>query len=765
MKEVAAEESEAMTSLKSASERQKNISKKLKRLNDGLSDKNTRIPSYESRKILINDPGRLKRHSRKILELEKEIARTASIKDKQRIKNSFKNYKRATDNFNENIPNQKVLNESSEKKLEALENLSEAHEQLAEALNKMNRDIEKSPTFENKKLKQQSASASAQLEKNLEDQKNLKEFLKSEIDQEKLKQKLKKELLAEQQKSVEDMKQSIDDLESFLEKSSKNELFSEDLLDKMEQIQELLKETLPDSLIDIMKKKMEGEQVNPEDVQQSLENLMNNKESFEQNIDRALHQLKKLKEFMKMESWKKELQEVAGLQESLKDEIENLKPGSSEKSRDKLQNKQESIKNSMKNITDEMNNSSALQSKAKEELSRENQKKLREKMDAVKSSLKKSDVGEKSPASRSAEQAEDQIKGMVQALNDMMSGMNSSSASIDPYKIQILVYESIKLAALQQLIVQSEKKRRIYGWDSEPVTLYSNSLQVARWLYQNLQKLSVELPIVSPYLLTQSRMLVASLESASTERNRVQAGKALGYNQNITRELLKLLKFLKNMPQGSGSGQGGSGQNAQENSGEQGKGLSESLKGLSGKQLALNQTTSQLLKSMLKNRNLRRGQLSGGKDRGKDRGKEGEGSPQELANRQGGLSESLESMAESAGNEGGAATKLRKLAEEARALEKRMRKGGITSDLTKNQEKFKARLLETSRALEERGFGSRREGKYSEKTFSDNGVYSGIKKEEWLLLLENEKKRVRKLQINAEERDILSIFFESLLTK
>jgi len=365
-------------------------------------------------------------------------------------------------------------------------------------------------------------------------------------------------------------------------------------------------------------------------------------------------------------------------------------------------------------------------------------------MEKVKSSLNKSEVGKKSPGANAAEQAQNQIDGMVQALSDIMSSMNSNAATIDPYRIQTLVYESINLGSLQQLISQSEKRRNINGWESDPVTLYSNSLQVARWLYQNLQKLSSEFPFVSSYLLTQARMLVATLEKASTERNQAQAGLALGHTQNVTRELLKLLKLVKNMPKGSGSGQGGQGEDSENNNMSNnfnGKTLSESLKGISGKQLALNQTTNDLLRSMLQSRKFRQGKGTTGNVPVKGSGQ----SSQELANRQGMLSESLESLAESAGNEGGAATKLRKLAEEARSLEKKMRRGSITSDLTDSQNRFKSRLLETSKALEERGFGSRREGKYSDKILFDNMIHNRVKKEKWLLLLEKEKRRVKKI--------------------
>jgi len=117
MKEVAAEETEAITSLKSASERQKNISKKLKRLKDGLNDQVARIPSYETRKIMINYPGRLKRKVRKMIEnIEKNLLPVILAKDNRNIKKSLKNLKKAAADLNKNIPHQKVLHETSEEK-------------------------------------------------------------------------------------------------------------------------------------------------------------------------------------------------------------------------------------------------------------------------------------------------------------------------------------------------------------------------------------------------------------------------------------------------------------------------------------------------------------------------------------------------------------------------------------------------------------------------------------------------------------------------
>jgi hypothetical protein len=138
---------------------------------------------------------------------------------------------------------------------------------------------------------------------------------------------------------------------------------------------------------------------------------------------------------------------------------------------------------------------------------------------------------------------------------------------------------------------------------------------------------------------------------------------------------------------------------------------------------------------------------------------------QALANRQGEVGEVLENMAESAGETGGAAEKLRRLAQEARGIEKELRKGRISSELERQQEKFKSRMLETSRSLRERGYGRRREGRQINAKYKLNEPNSAFNKSLWIFLLKTEKKYLNEMDLSNSQRRILDVYYETLLTK
>ena len=138
-----------------------------------------------------------------------------------------------------------------------------------------------------------------------------------------------------------------------------------------------------------------------------------------------------------------------------------------------------------------------------------------------------------------------------------------------------------------------------------------------------------------------------------------------------------------------------------------------------------------------------------------------------MANKQGEMGESLESLAEGLGEEGGTAQKIRSLADEARRLEEELRSGRMSpEELKRRQERFQSRLLEASNAMQERG---QSESRQAEANRGDAAPVAGPSKaaeEARLLRLLREARRDAKgLRLSEGQRKYLDEYYESLLTR
>jgi hypothetical protein len=757
--ETRKKEALAMSGLRSASKRQKNVADQLKRLSQHAPKQILKLSSNELKRILITEPDLLRKKCSQTLEnLQKKMEqadKTALSNDLLKKRGSFN---KALQKLRKSIPSMDALNLPPEEQIKALDRLHNHQLEAKEKLSSLHSSLQnKEKHFGNEKHSLEHIQRD--MEKNLQAQEDLKDYLQSKIQSQKTDEAIKNQLFQEQREVIEDVDQAVKELEKFVQKSMEQDLFSEDLLEKIEKVRELLQEALPDSLLEMMRNKIEGQEVDAGSLHQRLQQLVENRESFEQSIDRAVAMLERLRDARKLEEWKKQLSEYmqreGALHKDLKAQQKNPKAASQKYAR-----QQYSIRKECKRVLEEIKQKSE-ETPGWQKLypSLEGPKALGD-MSKVENTLKHPGKSSYAQAADYSKSAENRLKSMIQGLSDFASKMNSNSVSINIHEIEMLLRESLQLARLQQTAMGSESQRHKNGWHSSPASIYANCNQVAKWMNSRIQKMGAQNPFIGSFLLTQSRLLVSSLNQASLDFNAAASSKALKHNYNVTRELLKLLKLAKSMPLGDGQGgdcegpEGGQGEGQGEGQGGS-QDLSSMLKGISGKQMAINQATSSLLKTMLEGRKMKREGQSG----------TGETNPQGLANRQGEISEELESMAEAAGEEGQAAHKLRRLAEEARAIEKELRRGRIRGNMEKNQERFKSRLLEASKALKERGFSSMREGVTSKADQQYLPAARGIGKSEWILLIEKEKKRIKKLNLSESQHKTLNEYYQMLLTR
>ncbi len=134
------------------------------------------------------------------------------------------------------------------------------------------------------------------------------------------------------------------------------------------------------------------------------------------------------------------------------------------------------------------------------------------------------------------------------------------------------------------------------------------------------------------------------------------------------------------------------------------------------------------------------------------------------ANAQQQVADALESMAERADDAGGAARALRRLAEEARALERVLREGRMDpEEVRKRQERFRTRLLQSADAMEERGHRQERRAEVwaGGMEILDGGT--ALPMDSLATELRRRRENARRLPLTPEQKRRVEWYYERLL--
>lgn len=616
------------------------------------------------------------------------------------------------------------------------------------------------------------AELAKDLEKNRANQADLAKLFAEREAQEKSKSDLMDQAIQEQMKMVENMQAARQDLQKAAESEARNGLLSPELIEKMKQVQELLQEVLPDSLRRMMESKLQGQEVDRKELQERLKEMLDKQAEVAESLDRALAMLEQIKDRKRMEELRRTLGGLQSREEGLEKALRAGRAGADQDA------EQEAIareaRKAMEDFSAQAEARKNLQAVDRSLKSLSAQQEMRE----VRQSLAQARAGDSksaaSAAARSASAAAAKLGKMGEMLGKSMQAMQGNA--IDIAEASEILQESLALSRLQLLIRSGSARRRSEGWVGDEAVLYADVARTAAWLRDRVKAMSARAPFLGDGLNGLARGFAQSAEEASRSYSRETAGQALFFNQALSRELLKLLKMAQNG--GGGGGSSGGGSESQGGGGQGGGDLASALKGMSGKQMAINQATYQLLKAMMEGR--APGPGSSGEEQGQSgRGANGEGEGQGengqgpdgglggMANRQGELGETLESMAESEGEAGGAAQKLRSLAEEARRLEEDLRQGRIgAEEVKRRQDRFQSRLLEAANALQERGQSQERQAETSRGNQGPPPAEARAAEEARLLkLLREARREAKSLKLDENQRKRLEEYYETLLTR
>ena len=139
------------------------------------------------------------------------------------------------------------------------------------------------------------------------------------------KQKIK-DMINEAKNELNKIKDISDAMETLMEQSEKHDLFLPDLTEKFNELSTLIKEIIPENLLENLKDAQNSlEEMDLQSLQKALENMSNNISEIESELDRYIDIFKRLQAEQKMDELKNRLEKLVNQKDKLDRDIENLK--------------------------------------------------------------------------------------------------------------------------------------------------------------------------------------------------------------------------------------------------------------------------------------------------------------------------------------------------------------------------------------------------------------------------------------------------------
>ncbi|MES2589852.1 MAG: hypothetical protein V4622_12810 [Bacteroidota bacterium] len=581
-------------------------------------------------------------------------------------------------------------------------------------------------------------------EKRDEDQSNakdqLKDLIKKSAEFKKDIQQLKKEVLNSkstdwnQMNQVQQLKEERNALqneleqlemkmqESLMEKNQLSEM-DQELLDKQELLQELLEEVMDDELKDLLNKleeMMKNQDKN--NLEKNLENLDMKSEDMNKQLDRSLEMLKKMQVNEKIDDAVKELKDLSKEQEKLKEDIANdkLSKEDGEKKQDDINKKFDEIKedlNELKKLNEDLKKPMNLgdQEEMKKEISDE--------LNQAKENLSES---KEKKASQNQEKSAKKMEQMAQELEQMQQESNKKQEEEDMDLLRNILESLMTLSFTQEDIMNRFAKVK----DKDPYYTKLGKAQRGiiddtKIVEDSLNAIATRQPKIASFINKELNDINLNfkqgLENVDEHRKRELANNLqyvmTGYNNlalMLNESLEQMQQQMKSQMPGSGSCDKPGGKGSKPSDGEEGD-MKEQLK----KQL------EKMQKGQKPGGEKPGGNKPGGSSQGQGDGQNmlGLGNKEiaKMAAQQTAIRQRLEQMRNEMNKEGkGKGNQLNPLINELEKQEKDLINKNFSNEMVKRQKDILTRLLESEKALMERGFEEKRESKVGKNVFLSN---------------------------------------------
>jgi hypothetical protein len=525
--------------------------------------------------------------------------------------------------------------------------------------------------------------------------------------------------LKEEQKSLVE---SLEKMKNKMEQSQleKNQLSEGDkeLMDKQDQIDKLLEDLMDDelrTLLDQLEKLMENN--SKDELKNKLEDLEKSSEKMKNQLDRSLEMLKKLQVNEKIDDIEKELENLSKEQLKLKEDLENKKL-----SKEQSLEKQQEINKKFDELKEDVKELRELNQKLADPMSLADTEKAEETIDSeMKEAEENIESAKNKKAKENQQKAADQMKKMAEQLDQSQKEANKQEEEEDINSLRNILESLMTLSFDQENVLVKYGKIN----DSDPAYRKFGRKQRAivddtKIVSDSLMALAKRQPKIARFVdkelaeITKNQRL--SLEDIDEHRRREMNIHQQLVMTSFNNLALLLNESLQSMQQSMQSKMDGEG--------------SCSKPGSKGKPKPGGMSSGDM-KQMLKKQldQMQKGPNAGGKKPGE---KEGSGMGMlgfgnkeiaKMAAEQTAIRQRLEQLRNEMNKEGkGKGNGLNPLINELEKQEKELINKQFSPELLNRQKDILTRLLESEKALMERGFEEKRESKTGKNDFYGNKI-------------------------------------------
>jgi len=529
------------------------------------------------------------------------------------------------------------------------------------------------------------------------------------------------QLKEEQQNIIQSLEQMKQEMQ--LSKEEKNQLSEIDksILEKQELIEKLLNELMDDELKNLLNELEKLMQENQKDnLQEKLKDIERSSEDMKKQLDRSLEMLKRLQVNEKIDDIEKELEELSKEQEELKSDVENKSVSNEEalKKQEEINNKFDELKDDLKelkSLNDELDKPMSLGdldtqenqisddlNSSEENLSNNKPAKATPKQNSAANGMKKlSEMLDQAQQQANQQQQEEDINSLRNILEGLM----------------ILSFNQEDLIKKFNRINENDPAYRKYG------KLQRRIVDDTKIVKDSLLSLAKRQPKIATFIDNELALiddnLLLSLDNVDDRLIRDLATHQQLVMTSYNNLALLLNESLQSMQQQMQSMMEGSG--SCNNPG--GKGKPKPGQSMSPGDM------KDMLKKQLEQ--MQKGQGSGGNKPGDKPGSDGsEGLPglkneniAKMAAEQTAIRQRLEQLRNELNKEGqGQGNQLNELIKELEKQERDLINKKFSNDMITRQKNIMTRLLESEKALLERGYEEKRESTSGKNAQNGNKI-------------------------------------------
>jgi hypothetical protein len=496
------------------------------------------------------------------------------------------------------------------------------------------------------------------------------------------------EQLMEKQRAMNDLLQKVADaVEQAQQQAEMRSMFSPSVLEKMQQIRELVKDVITPQMRAALEKLAQAmQQPSEEEMRRAMENFQLTQEMFEKALDQTLNMLKQMQMEKKIDELTRRLDELGKQQEQLNEQMKQNTPETAQKNAEqqkKLAEEMRNIEKELDKLAKEMQQAQVQAQEQMQKLNKESQdEQLSEQMEQSSQQLT---MCQNQSAQKKGKHARRRMADMANSLQNIKQQMQMQMDFEALAKLEKSRDQLLDLSMRQeQLWRQSQDLEAGSPQMADAAEEQENLRQALTRVNQDLEELAKESMYVTPRLMASMHQAQQQMEQAARSTQERDPRTASHYRQQAMAALNEALKENQSSCSACRSACNKPNPNSMCNSAGQ----------MAMQQRQLNQQTQDMMQGQTNPGSLSMGQQA---------------AMQRLAVEQDALAKTAKQLAEEAAASQQSLGRLDDVAKEMQEVAQDLKDRNVSQQTMQKQEHIETRLLDFQRAQREREFSPQRQ--------------------------------------------------------